>query len=69
EMLQKGPYSAETWQNWTAELKAQTGRKGKQLFMPLRIALTGQKQGPEMASLLTVMGEAVAQQRLEESLK
>ena len=69
EMLPKGPYSAETWQNWTAELKAQTGRKGKQLFMPLRIALTGQKQGPEMASLLTVMGEAVAQQRLEESLK
>lgn len=66
--LPHGPYSPETWSTWTGELKAETGRKGKQLFMPLRIALTGQKHGPEMASLLSVMGEDMARERLEASL-
>ena len=68
ENLPHGPFSPETWSTWTAELKTQTGRKGKQLFMPLRIALTGQKHGPEMASLLVVMGESVAKERLQASL-
>lgn len=68
ETLPQGPFSPETWSVWTSELKEQTGRKGKQLFMPLRIALTGQKHGPEMASLLTVMGEAVAKERLDKAL-
>jgi glutamyl-tRNA synthetase len=68
ESLPQGPYLPETWQSWTSELKAQTGRKGKQLFMPLRIALTGQKHGPEMASLLVVMGENLAKERLKASL-
>tara|TARA_R110000868_G_scaffold262401_1_gene520877 strand:- start:37531 stop:38925 length:1395 start_codon:yes stop_codon:yes gene_type:complete len=68
ETLPQGVYSADTWSEWVSELKNQTGRKGKQLFMPLRIALTGQKHGPEMASLLTVMGEEVARQRLNHAL-
>ncbi len=36
-------------------VKAGTGRKGKELFMPLRIALTGQTHGPELAKLMEFM--------------
>jgi glutamyl-tRNA synthetase len=68
ETLPQGVYSADTWNDWVSVLKVQTGRKGKQLFMPLRIALTGEKHGPEMASLLSVMGEEVARERLNHAL-
>jgi len=37
----------ESWSEWTATLKAEQGRKGKSLFMPLRRALTGRDRGPE----------------------
>ena len=37
-------------------MKAATGRKGKPLFMPLRLALTGLDHGPELADLLPLMG-------------
>ena len=36
-------------------MKAATGRKGKALYMPLRMALTGRERGPEMAELLPLM--------------
>ncbi len=45
-------------------LKEQTGRKGRQLFMPLRQALTGQAQGPEMQNLLLLIGAERAKNRL-----
>ncbi len=53
-----------TWKAWTAELKEKTGRKGKDLFMPLRLALTGQKHGPELQSLLPLLGRERAVKRL-----
>ena len=37
-------------------MKSKTGRKGKELFMPLRLALTGHEHGPEMKSLLPMIG-------------
>ena len=45
----RGPHDRDSWGNWTAEVKAATGRKGKALFMPLRKALTGQSHGPDMS--------------------
>ncbi|MFV0491811.1 MAG: glutamate--tRNA ligase [Pseudorhodobacter sp.] len=54
-LLPSPPYGPETWANWTAEVKAKTGRKGKGLFMPLRKALTGQPQGPEMADVMPLL--------------
>ena len=48
EKLPQEPWNQETWGAWTNELKQETGRKGKQLFMPLRQALTGQSHGPEL---------------------
>lgn len=63
--LPDAPWTEETWDVWTAKLKNLTGRKGKQLFMPLRKALTGQAHGPEMASLIPLIGREEALRRLE----
>ena len=49
----------------TTILKERTGRKGADLFMPLRIALTGQAHGPELAALLRIMSPETARRRLE----
>jgi len=49
----------------TRMLKERTGRKGADLFMPLRVALTGQAHGPELASLLLLMTPGTARLRLE----
>lgn len=55
---------AEGWSELTAALKAETGRKGKSLFMPLRKALTGQQRGPEMPDLFALIGRDKAAARL-----
>lgn len=54
-LLPEPPFGPETWGEWTAQVKAATGRKGRGLFMPLRKALTGQAHGPEMADLLPLL--------------
>jgi nondiscriminating glutamyl-tRNA synthetase len=46
-------------------LKTRTGRKGKALFMPLRFALTGRHDGPELALILAAMPQALVRERLE----
>ncbi|MBY5934811.1 glutamate--tRNA ligase [Tateyamaria omphalii] len=54
-MLPEGPFDADTWGTWTGAVKAATGRKGRGLFMPLRLALTGQRHGPDMGSLMPLL--------------
>lgn len=54
--LPSEPWDRETWKLWTGRLKEATGRKGRALFMPLRLALTGREQGPELADLLPLLG-------------
>ena len=54
----------ETWAALTGALKEQTGKKGKALFMPLRLALTGKNHGPELGPLLKLMGSKRARARL-----
>jgi nondiscriminating glutamyl-tRNA synthetase len=49
----------------TTMLKERTGRKGADLFMPLRAALTGQVHGPELATLLKLMPPEIVKRRLE----
>ncbi len=58
-------WSADPWHALTGALKAETGRKGKALFLPLRLALTGRPSGPEMAALLPLIGLERARTRLE----
>ena len=63
--LPAGDLTADSWSAWTTALKAETGRKGKSLFMPLRRALTGEARGPEMAALLPLIGRERVLERLE----
>lgn len=52
------------WHGLTGALKEATGRKGKPLFLPLRLALTGREHGPDMAALLPIIGRERALERL-----
>jgi len=58
-------WSNEPWRALTEGLKEKTGRKGRPLFMPLRLALTGRESGPEMAPLLARIGRDRAIHRLD----
>jgi len=64
-LLPPAPWDHGTWNIWTNLVKDKTGRKGKQLFMPLRQALTGMEHGPELASLLLLIGPEKAKERLK----
>ncbi|WP_319413984.1 glutamate--tRNA ligase [uncultured Cohaesibacter sp.] len=55
-LLPQEPWDETTWKSWTSALKSETGRKGKTLFMPLRVALTGRSHGPELAAFLPLIG-------------
>jgi glutamyl-tRNA synthetase len=65
ESLPFEPWTSETWLKWTQDLKEKTGRKGRDLFMPLRQALTGEDHGPEMKELLPLIGREKALKRLQ----
>lgn len=62
---EKLDWAAEPWRALTDELKRATGKKGRELFHPLRLALTGRESGPEMAGLVLRMGKERAVKRLE----
>lgn len=63
-LLPDEPWDAETYSAWIERLKAETGRKGKGLFMPLRLALTAKPKGPDLGTLLPLMGRDRAVARL-----
>jgi glutamyl-tRNA synthetase len=54
-LLPEPPYGPATWSDWTGAVKEKTGRKGKGLFMPLRLAVTGRERGPEMAEVMPLL--------------
>lgn len=56
DLLPPEPWDGTSWKTWTNTVKEATGRKGKALFMPLRLALTGLASGPELADLLPLLG-------------
>ncbi len=55
DLLPEAPLDDTSWKTWTTALKEETGRKGKQLFMPLRLSLTGLSHGPDMGPLLPLI--------------
>lgn len=57
-------WGEDPWHALTTALKEATGRKGRSLFQPLRLALTGQTHGPDMAALLPLIGRERALARL-----
>lgn len=65
KLLPPEPWNEDSWGVFTAAVKAETGAKGKALFHPLRLALTGQARGPELKQLLPFIGLDRAKARLE----
>ena len=63
-LLPDGEWTLDTWNQWIDAVKAKTGRKGKQLFMPLRLALTARAHGPELQYILPLIGREKAEARL-----
>jgi glutamyl-tRNA synthetase len=64
EAAQALTWTDDPWHSLTDAMKAATGRKGRALFHPLRLALTGRESGPEMKTLLPLIGESEARRRL-----
>ncbi len=64
-LLPSGNWDETSWGIWTQSVSADTGRKGKELFLPLRLALTGLEHGPEMKFLLPLIGREKTLQRLK----
>lgn len=64
-LLPDGELTTDSWKVWTDAVKAETGVKGRGLFMPLRQALTGQNHGPDMGMLLPLIGRDKVVARLE----
>jgi len=65
EILPPEPWDEATWHGWTVSLKSAVGKSGRALFHPLRLALTGRENGPELKHLLPLIGRARALSRLE----
>lgn len=63
-VLPAGEVTADTWSTWVPAVKAATDRKGKGLFQPLRLALTGLTHGPELRDLLPLIGREQIEKRL-----
>ena len=68
-IMEQLDWSSEPWRSLTEQLKQSTGKKGRELFHPLRLALTGRESGPEMAGLIERMGKARAVERVTAAAK
>jgi glutamyl-tRNA synthetase len=64
ELLPAEPWGQETWPGWTRAVAESTGTRGRALFHPLRLALTGRENGPELKKLLPLIGRAKTLARL-----
>lgn len=64
DMLPSSEWNEGIWKIWTNTLQQHTGRKGKELFLPLRLALTGHESGPEMKIMVALMGREKVLKRL-----
>ncbi len=64
KMLPSGELNHASWKDFTSSLAEATGRKGKQLFMPLRLALTARSDGPELPVLFALLGREKIIKRL-----
>jgi glutamyl-tRNA synthetase len=64
DVLPPEPWDGQTWKAWTNAVKERTGAKGKALFMPLRLAVTGLEHGPDLSGLLPLIGRDIVAARL-----
>ena len=67
-LLPPTPWTETPWDTWIQALKDKTGRKGKGLFMPLRLAMTGQSHGPELKIIMGLLGHDLVQDKLKKAI-
>lgn len=65
ELVPDDPLTDQSWDAFVNAVKSATGAKGKALFHPLRVALTGREKGPEMAAIFPLIGAQRARGRLK----
>jgi glutamyl-tRNA synthetase len=63
-LLPPEPWDGTVWSRWITALERATGRVGNTLLHPLRLALTGEDTGPDLADLLPLIGRSRAASRL-----
>lgn len=67
--LTESEFEAATIKPLTKEIQKDTGVKGKNLFMPIRIAVSGQMQGPELPAMIEVLGKEKAISHIDQVLR
>ncbi len=60
EALPAAEFVSENIKPLTKEIQKETGVKGRKLFMPIRIAVSGQMHGPDLPSVIEVLGKEKA---------
>ena len=63
-LLPPEPWDNAVWTTWIGALERATGGSGEALLTPLRLALTGEDSGPDLADLLPLIGRTRAASRL-----
>jgi glutamyl-tRNA synthetase len=63
-LLPAEPWDNSVWTSWISALERATGQAGEALLVPLRLALTGEDTGPDLADLLPLIGRPRAVSRL-----
>ncbi|WP_375331883.1 glutamate--tRNA ligase [Candidatus Tisiphia endosymbiont of Temnostethus pusillus] len=54
-LLPDEPITLDSWSIWTKKIMVVTDKKGKEVFLPLRLAITGMASGPEMSVILPLL--------------
>ena len=65
ELLPQDTKDINCWSIWLEKIKEKTGRKGKELFMPIRLALSGKEHGPELKFLVNFIEREEILKRLK----
>ncbi|MGQ3683445.1 MAG: glutamate--tRNA ligase [Candidatus Loosdrechtia sp.] len=68
ELRKTDTLSPETVKDILGAVQKQTTAKGKELYMPIRIALTGREHGPELYSIASILGAGTCKRRIEQLL-
>jgi glutamyl-tRNA synthetase len=65
ELLPQDTSQPNSWQTWLDSIKSATGKQGKEIFLPIRLALTGKEHGPELKHIINLIPRAKIITRLQ----
>lgn len=68
QLKQVEPFEAAEIQKAVKAVQKETGVKGKKLFMPIRVAVSGQMHGPQLNDTIELLGREKALEHLDNAL-